>query len=219
LSQTGITINSAGGQGGSPNTILGNAINGIYGYAIELGGTVANTVVVGNNPYAVYGAVQANTPAGNTILLNGADITLNPSTGVMSFGGASYSMAGNVMDLGSNSAAYCNYVMNAASGMPKQIIYSSAGEPVWLVGSVGGSADDFAYIRYVTPGTQTDAPVTIYRATGSVAMLHGLGIWGTAPPAAKPTITGSRGSALAAVVEQILQAGQNMGLWSDNTTS
>ncbi len=60
--ENGIIINSRGGQGHTPSTVVGNVINGVTGAGIQLGGTVRNVVVTGNNVFAASAAVRASLP-------------------------------------------------------------------------------------------------------------------------------------------------------------
>ena len=55
-------MNSLGGQGHTPSTVVGNVINGVTGDGIQLGGTVRNVVVTGNNVFAASAAVRSSLP-------------------------------------------------------------------------------------------------------------------------------------------------------------
>jgi len=56
-------------------------------------------------------------------------------------------------------------------------------------------------------------------ATVPIQTTAGLGVFGTTAPAAKPTISGSRGSALATIVNDLLNALSNMGILTNATTA
>jgi hypothetical protein len=60
--ENGIIINGLGGQGHAPTTVVGNVINGVTGAGIQLGGTVRNVVVTGNNVFAAAAAVRSTLP-------------------------------------------------------------------------------------------------------------------------------------------------------------
>jgi hypothetical protein len=62
---------------------------------------------------------------------------------------------------------------------------------------------------------------TILKLTnaGALTTTAGLGVFGATPPAARPTITGSRGSATATVLASLLTALNAAGLLTDSTTA
>jgi hypothetical protein len=60
--ENGIIINSLGGQGRAPSAVVGNVINGVTGAGIQIGGTVRNVVVTGNNVFAATAAVRSSRP-------------------------------------------------------------------------------------------------------------------------------------------------------------
>jgi hypothetical protein len=55
--------------------------------------------------------------------------------------------------------------------------------------------------------------------TGNLDVGKGLGVWGTFAPASQPTISGSRGSATAAVLASLLTALAATGLIVDGTSA
>ena len=61
--------------------------------------------------------------------------------------------------------------------------------------------------------------VLLVTSGGGLEIAGGLGAFGTTPPSSRPSITGSRGAATAAVLESTLQALQAAGLLTDNTTA
>jgi hypothetical protein len=171
-SETGIIVNSLGSQGTAPNLVTSNVINGIYGYAIVLGGTTQNTTTVANTGYACIAAVSANQQNinpifGNQTNGNPPDISLNTATGDLNFNGRSFIF-------GNNSSTNLAFTINSATG-GGNLNFSEAGLTNWIV---GGSAASLVFARCVTPGIQTDAPFVIDTATGSLTLLHNLTIGG-----------------------------------------
>jgi hypothetical protein len=126
LSKTGIIIRTTGGNGNAPNTVVGNAINGIYGYGIKLAGTVCNTTVMGNPCFAVLDAVNADVQIGNMILGNKSntslpEISLNPATKDLDFNAKIFNFAGNLAVTGSVSRsgmASCTPTSGSAVKVP-----------------------------------------------------------------------------------------------------
>lgn len=65
----------------------------------------------------------------------------------------------------------------------------------------------------------TNPVLTLNDTSKAAAIAGGLGVFGTTPPTVKPTITGSRGSATAAVLAALLTALNATGLVQDGTTA
>jgi hypothetical protein len=172
-SETGIIINSLGGQGGAPNVVTGNVVNGVSGYGIVLGGTTKNTTTVANTGYACVAAVSSsqqnvNPIFGNQSNDNPPDMSLNTATGVLYFNGKSFVF-------GNNTATNVNFSINSAAG-GGNLNFSADGLSNWIV---GGSAYSLAIARCVTPGVETDIPFVLDTATGSLSLLYRLTIGGT----------------------------------------
>jgi hypothetical protein len=172
-SESGVIINSLGGQGGTPNVVTGNVVNGVQGYGIVLGGTTKNTTTVANTGFACIAAVSSSQQNVNPIFGNQTndtppDISLNTASGVLYFNGSSFVF-------GNKTSTNVNFAINSAAG-GGNLNFSAGGLSNWIV---GGSASSLAIARCVTPGVETDVPFLLDAATGGLTLLYRLTIGGT----------------------------------------
>jgi len=116
-----------------------------------------------------------------------------------------------------------NVTLQAVAGQARYVRFQTAGVNRWHVGAYSnaesaGSGSDFTIGRYNDAGTQLDSPLAISRNSGAVLLTNGIGIFGTAAPTVKPTLTGSRGgnAALAALITMLATT---FGFCTDSTTA
>jgi hypothetical protein len=125
--------------------------------------------------------------------------------------------------IGTNASTAQTLAINAAAGNNRNITFQTAGLPRWNVfltnAAEGGSnaGSDFWITRYTDAGGVLDTPFKITRSTGGVSLTQGVGFFGTAPPAAKPTVSGAKGSN--AALASLLTALAAYGLVTDTTTA
>jgi hypothetical protein len=96
---------------------------------------------------------------------------------------------------------------------------STPANPVTLLGAAGSKtlAVNFAYTTATTLALQpSGGPTTV---GGTLKTTGGVSAFGATPPASKPAITGSRGSATATVLASLLTALAAAGFITDSTTA
>jgi hypothetical protein len=159
--------------------------------------------------------------------------SISSSTGVITMGGTvdvgtlnvatlnvttALNVPEGVIEVGSNTAAVAGIEMNVAANNPQAFSLKNDNLLVWQIGILSGV--NFSVARYnPSTGAYVDTPIGVSSANGGVTMSQGLGIFGATPPTSRPSITGSRSGATAAVLETLLTALAAAGIVTDNTTS
>lgn len=135
-------------------------------------------------------------------------------------------VAANALQVGNsgNNTPAISFVSNENGAYPAQ----SFGGAIGANFSSGNKEVDFwntntsptsSFYWFQQTGTSSRTFLMGLSPTGALNVSAGFAAWGVTPPASKPTITGSRGSATATVLESILQALQGAGLLTDSTTA
>ena len=162
------------------------------GLAASTANLGTNSIALGNYSSARYGGIafgQSSSASGLTEPVALGHTATATATSCISLGTHANSTADRAMALGGNSTA------SHADSISVGYNAISTGVNRMTVGTIGGSYDKELQIGL------------------------GLAVWGVAPPAAQPTITGSRGGATAAVLASVLTALHNTGILIDSTTA
>jgi hypothetical protein len=112
-------------------------------------------------------------------------------------------------------------VNGAVTTKPGLSLYSG-GSQRWAISldpfpeSGGNAGSNLALYNYADNGANIGNPMSILRGSGAIFIANCFGVWGTAPPATKPVISGAKGgnTALASVIALLVA----YGLGSDSST-
>ena len=128
------------------------------------------------------------------------------------------------MQVGFDGGGSADLRIDGASNAWRTLSFKSAGKPRWTVMATGSgesganSGSDFWIAGTADDGTTgLGVALGITRATGAVALLAGMGVFGHAAPASRPTVTGAKGGN--AALASLLAALASYGLITDSTTA
>ena len=201
--EAGIVINAtAAPAGGQSNTVIGNNIESVTGYAVALLGYVTETTVVGNQIIYGSGINNAANPAANNIIAN------------------SYDGANSSWNVGGNTAVGVQLNLNSAAGSGRSFFFESVGLPRFSMNCVGtetGSnvGSDFYITSWNDAGSLLQNIVKIQRSNSFTSFSGPIAVNGVTP-IAQTALTGAKGGnvALANLITRLA----GMGFFTDSTT-
>lgn len=172
---------------------------------------------VGANAVSMIGRIQLNAGHAWTFTLPAA-MTQTTYSPVANFTGNVFApgfFANSVVQLGKTVAGSPGTVaIYGAAGEQRGILLKRAALNGWGV-LVQGATDDLNIGRWNDAGAFQGNALSLIRATGAATFSAGVGVFGTAPPAAKPAVTGAKGSN--AALASLLTVLASYGLLTDST--
>jgi hypothetical protein len=222
-----VAVTGGGGTGATATAQVGQPVHAER--RLRMIWAAGGTLGVGGAPYAPItlpgGAATLPIPSPTVMDLHYANGAWQV-TGVPLFGAnptASGVVTGQTgLTAGTNTATATTVTLNGAVSTNRVLQYQTAGVLRWKA-QVSATNDDYALTRYNDAGANQGNAIYVARADGLVTLgaglkvTTGLSAWAATPPAAKPTVSGAKGSN--AALGSLLAALVSYGLVTDTTTA